>query len=212
MGRFKSSALLFTVSCITALGIMAINVFLVIQFIQDQDAPVGVILIVILCAIGYFGVCFRLMWSEIVAIFRFLQRVLLGRGPPAIRASGDEFRSNVHRGGSVEAIDLDPVYADTAVRAAQIMGLRVAGVDMLEGAEGLRRRLGGSPRRRCASRASSTRGRGCRGRACSSGQAGSPRGSSPRRRRARAVVHLHDGCGHRRSDGVRRPEICSCAG
>ena len=92
MGRFKSSALLFTVSCIAALGIMAINVFLVIQFIQDQDAPVGVILIVILCAIGYFGVCFRLMWSEIVAIFRFLQRVLLGRGPPAIRASGDEFR------------------------------------------------------------------------------------------------------------------------
>ena len=52
------------------------------------------------------------------------------------QASGDEFRSNVHRGGSVEAIDLDPVYADTAVRAAQIMGLRVAGVDMLEGAEG----------------------------------------------------------------------------
>ena len=43
------------------------------------------------------------------------------------QASGDEFRSNVHRGGSVEAIDLDPVYADTAVRAAQIMGLRVAG-------------------------------------------------------------------------------------
>jgi len=39
-------------------------------------------------------------------------------------------------GGSVEAIDLDPVYADTAVRAAQIMGLRVAGVDMLEGADG----------------------------------------------------------------------------
>ena len=52
------------------------------------------------------------------------------------QASGDEFRSNVHRGGSVEAIDLDPVYADTAVRAAQIMGLRVAGVDMLEGADG----------------------------------------------------------------------------
>jgi len=52
------------------------------------------------------------------------------------QASGDEFRSNIHRGGSVEAIDLDPVYADTAVRAAQIMGLRVAGVDMLEGAEG----------------------------------------------------------------------------
>ena len=51
-------------------------------------------------------------------------------------AQGDEFRSNVHRGGSVEAIELDSVYERTAVRAAQIMGLRVAGVDMLEGRDG----------------------------------------------------------------------------
>ncbi|HET7523226.1 MAG TPA: RimK family alpha-L-glutamate ligase [Acidimicrobiales bacterium] len=51
-------------------------------------------------------------------------------------AHGDEFRSNVHRGGSVEAVTLDPAYEQTAVRAAQIMGLRVAGVDMLEGNDG----------------------------------------------------------------------------
>jgi ribosomal protein S6--L-glutamate ligase len=51
-------------------------------------------------------------------------------------AQGDEFRSNVHRGGSVEAVELDDDYASTAVAAAQIMGLRVAGVDMLEGDEG----------------------------------------------------------------------------
>ena len=51
-------------------------------------------------------------------------------------AQGDEFRSNVHRGGSVEAVELDQEYERTAVRAAQIMGLRVAGVDMLEGNEG----------------------------------------------------------------------------
>jgi ribosomal protein S6--L-glutamate ligase len=51
-------------------------------------------------------------------------------------AQGDEFRSNVHRGGQVEAVQLDPAYEETAVRSAQIMGLRVAGVDMLEGAEG----------------------------------------------------------------------------
>ena len=51
-------------------------------------------------------------------------------------AQGDEFRSNVHRGGSVESVELDEEYASTAVRAAQIMGLRVAGVDMLEGADG----------------------------------------------------------------------------
>lgn len=51
-------------------------------------------------------------------------------------AQGDEFRSNVHRGGLAEAVELDDVYKETAVRAAQIMGLRVAGVDMLEGTNG----------------------------------------------------------------------------
>ncbi|GAB3852828.1 RimK family alpha-L-glutamate ligase [Nocardioides maradonensis] len=51
-------------------------------------------------------------------------------------AQGDEFRSNVHRGGSVERVELDPEFERTAVRAAQIMGLKVAGVDMLEGNDG----------------------------------------------------------------------------
>jgi ribosomal protein S6--L-glutamate ligase len=51
-------------------------------------------------------------------------------------AQGDEFRSNVHRGGKAEAVILDPAFERSAVRAAQIMGLRVAGVDMLEGKDG----------------------------------------------------------------------------
>jgi len=51
-------------------------------------------------------------------------------------AQGQEFRSNVHRGGKAQAVDLPEEYAQTAVRAAQIMGLRVAGVDMLEGKTG----------------------------------------------------------------------------
>ncbi|CAM3747617.1 RimK family alpha-L-glutamate ligase [Occultella aeris] len=51
-------------------------------------------------------------------------------------AHGDEFRSNVHRGGSVEPVTLDKEFEELAVRSAQIMGLRVAGVDMLEGADG----------------------------------------------------------------------------
>lgn len=51
-------------------------------------------------------------------------------------AQGQEFRSNVHRGGQTEMVDLDENYRETAVRAAQIMGLRVAGVDMLEGKDG----------------------------------------------------------------------------
>jgi ribosomal protein S6--L-glutamate ligase len=51
-------------------------------------------------------------------------------------AQGDEFRSNVHRGGSVEPVELDQAFEEAAVRSAQIMGLKVAGVDMLEGNDG----------------------------------------------------------------------------
>jgi len=51
-------------------------------------------------------------------------------------AQGQEFRSNVHRGGIAEPVNLDEIYRETAVRAAQIMGLRVAGVDLLEGKNG----------------------------------------------------------------------------
>lgn len=51
-------------------------------------------------------------------------------------AKKGEFRSNVHRGGSVEAIDLDEKYARTAIKAAQLIGLNFAGVDILEGKNG----------------------------------------------------------------------------
>lgn len=51
-------------------------------------------------------------------------------------AQGQEFRSNVHRGGVTEPIVLDESYCETAIRAAQILGLRVAGVDMLEAKDG----------------------------------------------------------------------------
>ncbi|MEQ8818710.1 MAG: RimK family alpha-L-glutamate ligase [Sumerlaeia bacterium] len=52
------------------------------------------------------------------------------------KAVGDEYRSNVHRGGTTEGVTLSPEYEHTAIRAAQIMGLSVAGVDMLEGETG----------------------------------------------------------------------------
>jgi len=46
------------------------------------------------------------------------------------------FRSNVHRGGTVESIPISPEIEHTAVLAAKILGLRVAGVDLLESNEG----------------------------------------------------------------------------
>lgn len=64
--------------------------------------------------------------------------VVGGRVVAAMRriAQGDEFRSNVHRGGRAESVQLDAEYERSAIRAAQIMGLRVAGVDLLESNEG----------------------------------------------------------------------------
>jgi ribosomal protein S6--L-glutamate ligase len=50
------------------------------------------------------------------------------------RAGG--FRSNLHRGGEAEPLELAPVYAEAAVRAARVIGLEVAGVDMLESRDG----------------------------------------------------------------------------
>ncbi len=82
-----------------------------------------------------------------VLIQRFVQEsrgrdirafVVDGKVVAAMRrvARGDEFRSNVHRGGVAEPVELSREFERTAVRAAQILGLRVAGVDMLESESG----------------------------------------------------------------------------
>ncbi len=47
-----------------------------------------------------------------------------------------EFRSNLHRGGTASVVKLSPEERSTAVRAARIMGLNVAGVDMLRSNHG----------------------------------------------------------------------------
>ena len=47
-----------------------------------------------------------------------------------------EFRSNLHRGGSASTAKLTPEERSTAVRSAKLLGLRVAGVDMLRSNHG----------------------------------------------------------------------------
>jgi ribosomal protein S6--L-glutamate ligase len=47
-----------------------------------------------------------------------------------------EFRSNLHRGASARKFRLQAEYRKTALAAARVLGLRVAGVDMIESAEG----------------------------------------------------------------------------
>ena len=47
-----------------------------------------------------------------------------------------EFRSNLHRGGNASIARLTPEERSTAIRAARIMGLNVAGVDLLRSNHG----------------------------------------------------------------------------
>lgn len=47
-----------------------------------------------------------------------------------------EFRSNIHRGGSATVVKITPEERSTAVRAARVMGLNVAGVDLLRSNHG----------------------------------------------------------------------------
>ena len=61
--------------------------------------------------------------DEVVAAMR-------RQGPPG------EFRSNLHRGGKAEAIELTPNQRATALRAANAMDLRVAGVDLIQSDDG----------------------------------------------------------------------------
>jgi len=51
-------------------------------------------------------------------------------------AKPGEFRSNLHRGGTATAAKLSPQERELAVRAAKVMGLGVAGVDMLRSNRG----------------------------------------------------------------------------
>jgi ribosomal protein S6--L-glutamate ligase len=47
-----------------------------------------------------------------------------------------EFRSNLHRGGSAEIVELSIDEKNAALKAARVMGLGVAGVDLLQSARG----------------------------------------------------------------------------
>ena len=52
------------------------------------------------------------------------------------QARDGEFRSNLHRGGSAELVRITPIERSTAVRAAKIVGLNVAGVDIMRSQHG----------------------------------------------------------------------------
>jgi ribosomal protein S6--L-glutamate ligase len=47
-----------------------------------------------------------------------------------------EFRSNIHRGGTANEIKLSKEEETTAIKAAKVLGLNIAGVVMLQSARG----------------------------------------------------------------------------
>lgn len=89
------------------------------------------------------------MWSlgEDIMLQRFISesrgrdlRVLVidGKVCAAMRRIGrpGEFRSNIHRGGVGERVKLTPQQETAAIRATEAVGLKLAGVDVLESGEG----------------------------------------------------------------------------
>lgn len=52
------------------------------------------------------------------------------------QAKEGEFRSNLHRGATSESINLDPVEAEVVKKAVKLLGLDVAGVDLLRSNRG----------------------------------------------------------------------------
>tara|TARA_E500000305_G_scaffold642_1_gene556 strand:+ start:636 stop:1541 length:906 start_codon:yes stop_codon:yes gene_type:complete len=64
--------------------------------------------------------------------------VVGGKVIAAMQRTGaeDDFRSNLHRGGSAKAIRITPEERATAIRSAKSLGLNVCGVDMLRSNHG----------------------------------------------------------------------------
>lgn len=64
--------------------------------------------------------------------------VVGGKVVAAMKRQGaeGEFRSNLHRGGNATLVKITPAERETAVQAAKVMGLNVAGVDLLRANSG----------------------------------------------------------------------------
>jgi ribosomal protein S6--L-glutamate ligase len=68
-----------------------------------------------------------------------IRALVVGRkvvGAMRRQALAGEFRSNLHRGGTAKKFRLPAEYRKTALAAARVLGLRLAGVDMIESAQG----------------------------------------------------------------------------
>ncbi|HEX9709526.1 MAG TPA: RimK family alpha-L-glutamate ligase [Candidatus Thermoplasmatota archaeon] len=64
--------------------------------------------------------------------------VIGGKVVAAMRriAAGTSFRSNIHQGGHGEPVDLEREQERLALKTARVLGLKIAGIDMLESSAG----------------------------------------------------------------------------
>jgi ribosomal protein S6--L-glutamate ligase len=74
--------------------------------------------------------------STIEAFRGAKQNILVQEFIKEAKGAADEFRSNLHRGGSAERVRITPEERSTAVRSAKTLGLNVAGVDLLRSNHG----------------------------------------------------------------------------
>jgi ribosomal protein S6--L-glutamate ligase len=68
-----------------------------------------------------------------------IRAIVIGRrvvGAMRRQAVAGEFRSNIHRGGKAKKMRLPADYRKMALAATRVLGLRLAGVDMVESSEG----------------------------------------------------------------------------
>ena len=74
----------------------------------------------------------------VVVSFFLVEDLVDGVVVGAMKRQGKEgeFRSNLHRGGSANIIELSDFEELTAIKAAKALGLGVAGVDMLQSSKG----------------------------------------------------------------------------
>jgi natural resistance-associated macrophage protein len=76
LGRFRSGTILSVISTALALLVIVVSVVLVVQFVMDNDTPPWAVALVALYGVCYFGVCLRMVWSEVVSVAQSARRLL----------------------------------------------------------------------------------------------------------------------------------------
>ncbi len=117
----------------------------ILKFLQGAQG-VGVILADSFCTAestldAFWSMNQNLLIQEFIADSegRDIRIIVVGKEAVAVmrrRARKGEFRTNIHRGGWAEVVDARPELFEMAVQAAGVLGLDVAGVDMLESGQG----------------------------------------------------------------------------